>query len=207
MQSDNNGILCPLCVYTSIISFVLLVLTIYGGSYFMHKTSVLNLQISQATTSRIQLSALWILGLAAGIVLAFQTDSAFHALMRRAFASPVSIVGFAVVFGLPFLFTAFAVMISQPGILLLAAFGKAFSFGFIACTLELAFAPAGWLLRLLFLFSDLASLPALLWLWQRGLEPEKPQFWRDALCYGVFCFLVGSLDYYIVSPSLVMLIS
>ena len=52
--------------------------------------------------------------------------------MLRSVFAPVSIVGLLGVTLLPLLCSAFAVYISRPGLLMAAAFCKAFLFGFIA---------------------------------------------------------------------------
>ena len=171
----------------------------------MHKDPSLNLPSSRQFPCKILLLAGWCLGLVLGICYVSQADGSFFVLMRRAAESPVSIVGLLAVLVLPFLITAFAVLISRPQLLILLAFLKAFSFGACACCVDQAFLSAGWLLRIFLMFSDLLSLPVLLWLWLRCISGERRRTVRDLVFSGVLLAAVGTVDYCLVSPALALL--
>lgn len=148
---------------------------------------------------------LWFAGLLLGLRAAHLPGSAYTSLMLAAFESRVSIVGLAAVLLLPFLFSAFAVFISQPWLLLPIAFGKAVAFGCCVGGISVAFGSAGWLARWLLMFSDCCMLPVLCWFWLRCLSGGKMPAKDLAVCVTA-AVVIGSLDYGIVSPFLAKLI-
>lgn len=148
----------------------------------------------------------WFFGLAAGVGLSFLADDSFLSTMRAAASSHVSIIGLLSAILLPLLFSAFAVYISQPQLLLPVAFCKAFLFSYLAFGVTAAFGTAGWLVRGLLMFSDCLTLPLLWWFWLRCLRIPK----EDAThCFFFACaaaLLIGCVDYCTVSPFLANLI-
>ena len=144
-------------------------------------------------------------GLSLGIILASTLEESFLLLMRTAVSTRVSIVGLFAVSYLPFLFSAFAVYIRKPKLILIILFIKAFMFVFCGLLSAAAFPSAGWLVRILLQFSDCLLLPVLCWFAVRqttGYGNFKKDF---SYCTALFV-IAGSLDYCVVSPFLVMLI-
>lgn len=162
--------------------------------------------LNQRRSRWLYLALCWIAGLLMGSLLAIGAGNAFSSWMRTADLGCVSIVSFVTVLFLPFLFSAFAVMISRPQLLLLICFLKAFSFGFCASGITQCFQSAGWLVRGLLLFSDGCLLPVLLWFWVRHIDGTQRVTTSEMLACAALTFLVGSVDRCLVSPFLAMLI-
>jgi hypothetical protein len=126
--------------------------------------------------------------------------------MHKAVNRSVSIVGlFAVL--LPFLFTAAAAIISNHWLYHCLALIKAFLFSYHACIVSAAFGSAGWLIRYLLLFTDACTVPVLLWLWMQGTDCHPRLQLRRTLVCSMISAIVGMIDFCVVSPFLVMLIS
>lgn len=107
----------------------------------------------------------------------------------------------------PFLISAFAVSFSMAWVLFPVCFCKAFAFSFVSMGVAQAFGYAGWLVRLLLLFSDCAGMPVLYGFWLRHLPGGRPaDAWETVFLLAAF-LLLGSVDYHIVSPFLAGLLS
>lgn len=147
----------------------------------------------------------WFLGLLVGIVIACGADdSYFLTMLSDEFT--VSITGLLMVVVLPFLFTAVAVFLSNRFMLLTVVFLKAFSFGYIGFGIMSVYSSASWLVRFLLMFSDICSLPLLMWLWIRCTD-QLDHFPKAELlvCLAV-SLAFGILDVWIVSPFSAMLL-
>lgn len=152
------------------------------------------------------LALCWFWGLLCGAVF-FQHSRPFAlSLMRSAIGAPVSIVGLFCIGFLPFLFTAFAVYISQPRLLLLTCFCKACAFSFAFAGIYEAFGSAGWLLRILLLFSDSVYTLFLYCLWLRLLSGRQFRCFSDTVIYFLIAVWTCGVDYYIIAPFLAELI-
>ena len=163
-------------------------------------------EIQWGRIRQILLVCCWICGLLLGIHYASQADDTYFLLMHTATITRVSITGLLAAVFLPFLFSAFAVYILRPELLLVICFLKAASFSCCSFGLMRAFESAGWLVRLLFQFSDYCMIPVLLWFSVRHIVVQKNPLWKDLLICGSWMLVVGVLDYCIVSPFLVGLI-
>lgn len=148
----------------------------------------------------------WVAGLLLGVCSAFSASSFLVPMMRESIGCSVSIPGLLVAAFLPFLFSIYAVYLSEPWFLLIISTLKAFCFGFCACGVSLAFGHCSWLVRFLFLFTDVFSIPVLYWYWVKHIKIEtKPIVQETLVCMGfVACFV--AIDYCFVAPFLVSLI-
>jgi hypothetical protein len=150
------------------------------------------------------LGIFWFLGMLSAVVTYSQTRISFSSLMRLAAADQVSIVSLILSLLLPYLLSAFAVYISKPLLLLPIAFLRGFSLMLVFMGASEAFGSAGWLVRSLFLFSDLSFMPFLYLFWHRNISGVT-QDGRWVCCMvGIF---IACLDYRYVSPFLVGLLS
>ena len=122
--------------------------------------------------------------------------------MRMAMVSHVSIVGLTVSAVLPFLIAAFAAYAGQPVLLYILGFLRMFGFTFLGCCIQLAFGSAGWLLRLLFQFTDGCALALLCWFCLRRIDAPAGFPGRDLAVCGAACFAVSILDHFMISPFL-----
>lgn len=127
--------------------------------------------------------------------------------MRAAVECRVSIVSLFLSLLLPLLFSVLAVYIRKPKLLLVICFLKASLFAFTSCQIMMAYSGAGWLVRLLFLFSDICMVPAHYWYWSRHVGGEGLGDWSDAAACAAYAVFIGSTDYCLVAPFLAQLIS
>ena len=147
----------------------------------------------------------WISGMIFGISFSYCSGSLLS-LMRGVVHHPVSIVGLGAVLLLPFLLSALAVFLSHPGFLMVLSFIKAFFFGACAAALDQCFIPIGWFVRMLLLFSDIAGIPVLFWLWLRCLSADKSSLPGAFLSVLIILLIIGSIDYLVIAPFLVSII-
>ena len=152
--------------------------------------------------STVFLASCFASGLAAGCMAFFSAECETASLMRAAADSRVSIVGLLSVIFLPFLFSAFAVYLRQPWWLLPIAFCKAFSFALVFLGITAAYGSAGWLMRLLLMFSDLWTLPLLCYFWLRYATGERRLALRVIPSYLCAVLLIAIIDHCLISPFL-----
>lgn len=146
------------------------------------------------------LAFFWILGILTGIRISLQAGSPFLSLMRRAFCSPVSIVGLLSGVSLPFLFSAFAVFLSKPQLVQFFSFFDGILYGTISlCAIRSSF-DAGWLVQPLFCFSLLLSAPLSYWFRLRCLSEDSKPSAEEVFFFLSLAVLVGCYDYSCVSP-------
>lgn len=148
----------------------------------------------------------WILGLVSGFLFSLYAGDSLSTTMRAAASGCVSIPGLLSAIFLPLLFSAFAVYISQPWLLIPIAFGKAFLFSYLGVGVMAAFGSAGWLIRWLLMFSDSCSLPLLWWYWLRAVSGQRCFAVRNTAAAFAVALIIGSVDYCMVSPVLANLI-
>lgn len=158
------------------------------------------------SSCRYVLIGCWLLGMLFGLYAAFSASDFLVPMMRGVVAHPVSFVGLLSATLLPLLFSAFAVSLSEPWLLLLISTVKAFSFSFCACGICLAFGQSSWLVRFLFLFSDHCTLPVLMFYWLRHIDGAKNQSIRESCVFLCIVILIGCIDYWLIAPFLVSLI-
>lgn len=146
-------------------------------------------------------------GMLLGIVPFFCSAAFSFPWMRGCLTGAVSIVGVTLLNYLPFLLSAYAVSLSRPGLLAGVALARGWLFSFTCLRISLGFGTAGWIVRLLLLFSDLICLPLLYFFWLRLLSGgERPDAW-ELLFYFSVVLLTGSVDICLISPILASIIS
>lgn len=150
----------------------------------------------------------WLLcfaGIFLGTFCAANADPVCFSLMRQTVDGQVSIVCLIAAQLLPFLFAAYVAYISKPWLIAVVCSLKLFSFAFVGYLIWAAFGSAGWLIRLLFLFTDLISVPVLIWFCLRKLCNsfwDHKEFWA---CVGITIAAVV-LDIFWVAPILAKMI-
>lgn len=163
------------------------------------------MKISPQIWSRGLLALSWFGGLLCGCLL-FHRFGSLAVLLAQASSLGVSLKNLMIANGLPFLLFAFAVYIRQPGLLPVLSFGKGCLFAYVSMGTLVAFGSAGWLVRLLLMFSDLFLTVLLYFCWQRYLSGQE-RF--SALHWGAVAalvFLVGAVDYCWIVPILARVI-
>ena len=148
----------------------------------------------------------WIAGLVSGASVCLAAGDSLNSLVRGAAARPVSIVSLLGVTMFPFLFSAFAVYISEPRLLLIVSFGEAFVLSFVSLGAMRCGGSAGWLVRWLLIFSASLSAPLKYLYWLRYLAGGRRFDGLEAACLLCLCALIGSVDFRLVSPLLARLI-
>lgn len=107
---------------------------------------------------------------------------------------------------LPFLFSAFAAYFSKPKLMLPVCFWKAFCFGFCGFGISLVYGQCSWLMRLLLMFSDLCSLPILLFYWLRYAFGKRCPDWCVNVSALSLLLIITTVDYCFISPFTVCLL-
>ena len=125
------------------------------------------------------LAFFWITGLLCGMLSCYLGDYTIFSVMRRSVYSSVSIVWYAVVSIIPFLFSALAVFLSSPWLLLTVCFLKALSFGFMLCGLNWVMGGAGWLICFAVLSDDFFLVPLLYLFSMRHISGEGKCLFRE----------------------------
>ena len=152
----------------------------------------------QRKNERLFLAFCWCGGLICGILAYSTAGVSFAPMMRGAAFGAVSIAGLLGITTLPFLISAFAVSFSMAWLLFPVCFCKAFAFSFVSMGVLQAFGSAGWLVRLLLLFSDCTGMPLLYGFWLRHLPGcHSAGAWEKAFLFAAF-MLLGSVDYRII---------
>ena len=101
---------------------------------------------------------------------------------------------------LPFLFSALAVYLRIPKLLVLICAIKAALFGFCGCSICLSYHQSSWLVLVLFLFTDLCTVPVLYLYWLRSLCAKNSASWSTYLCFGSFFLAICAIDWYFILP-------
>ncbi|MDY3224764.1 MAG: hypothetical protein SOW84_02665 [Candidatus Faecousia sp.] len=152
------------------------------------------------------LAIFWFCGLLCGIFCFWIARDHLFSLMRSCIFAPVSIVGLLCAAYLPFLLSAFALLVSLLWVVYPICFCKAFLFSFLSLGFLLSFPSGGWLVRYFLLFGDCAVLPVLYWYWLHSLMVPPMSRWLPTLAAGCIVVLASCLDYRIISPYFACLI-
>lgn len=148
----------------------------------------------------------WLSGLWLGVMQVSDSGQTITSLMPVAIHSRLSIVGLLISVFLPFLFSAFAVYISQPVLLIFICFVKAVSVSFVSSCLSLSVGGGAWIFRLLVLFHDFSSCAMLLIFSMWHISTGKSLSRREVLLYILFGTLAAAVQFYIMEPFLAELI-
>lgn len=161
----------------------------------------------QCKESASLLSVLWSLGLVCGLFFVSLLDDFLFELFYDASINRPLLLGILVVTILPIAVSAIAVYCSAPLLIYVLCILKAFCFSFGLCGVVAVFGYSGWLIRLLLLFSDSCMAILLFWLWYRVLSPNHKAVLRDLLICSAIAAIIGMVDYFLVSPYLVVLMN
>ncbi len=150
---------------------------------------------------------LWAFGIILGTFTGNCSSAQSVSLMRHVLTAPVSIVGLLICAALPFAFTAAAVLSGKPWLVYCFTFLKGFAFSYTGSLCLLSFGSSGWLVRVLLLFSQIAIVPALWYVWLSLCKENMPlNRWGISLLSSYLVSIV-LLDYFVVAPYLEKLCS
>jgi hypothetical protein len=144
----------------------------------------------------------WFGGLLCGCLL-FDHSGSMTLLMEQAASLGVSLRNLMIANGIPFLFSAFAMYIRKPELLPALAFFKGCMFACVSMGALVAFGSAGWLVRLLLMFSDLFLTGLLYYCWLRCISGFGRFSCLRCGAVAALVFLVVTIDYCWIAPILV----
>lgn len=159
--------------------------------------------LNSATGHRVYLLAfIWTVGIIFGVMASDAFSFDYYSLMDRVLNASVSIVDLLVCAFLPFAFTLAALWLMQPGLLFILCFLKALALGVLWNFCFLCFGGAGWLIRGLLLFSQIASIPACWYLWILYCYKKPFPGKLSVGLLSIYLLIVTFLDYYLAAPFL-----
>ena len=149
----------------------------------------------------------WILGIVLSFCIFSLQQALFSSLMRSVLSDTVSIVGLFTTVLVPFSATAFAVLYSKPYILYALCFIKSTLYSLSVLTLYSLYGGAGWLVQLILLFAENATLVMLWFLWSNNFACKRTYAVKSlAICASV-CTCLWILDYRLISQFAVSVFS
>lgn len=148
---------------------------------------------------QIILALCWSFGLLFGFLLSHTQTELDVSWMHGFLYSTVSIVSLLRVVLLPFLLSAFAVLLSAPALILPVSFCKAFLHGYAVYSLSRTFGVVGWVVSGVFLFSNWASVPVCYWYWHRALTQPPARMWCRFSLTLLLLLGIAFADHFIIS--------
>ena len=145
------------------------------------------------------LAFFWTFGLITGGMLFRYAGSDFVSQMPLAVSSQPSIFGLLISSLLPFLFSAYAVYIGSPRFLYGISFLKACGLGYVSFSVVSSFGSAGWLIRWLFLFTDISAAAVLYCYCHRYISGIRKFSAGSFSGYAGILAAVSLFDYSVVS--------
>ena len=138
-------------------------------------------------------------GLASGYQLHVDSEIPITSLMRVSCIQNVSIVSQVSVLLLPFLFSVFFSSTRAAWMVLPVSFLKGLCFGFSQATICSSFAGAGWLIYFFLMFSNIISLPVLIFFWIRILNRNEHIIPLFLYCVITVLFIIA-FDHHFINP-------
>lgn len=147
----------------------------------------------------------WLVGMLVGFLFAFGNEASARLVMSPVIFSRSSYFGLISVLILPYIISAFVLLLSRPLWLVPIVFLRAFTFGFVYFIVSFAYQEAGWIARILIMFAD--SISVVLWLWFILGHPtdKSSKMEITLLLFSLVSIVVGVIDYCFISPLTVML--
>lgn len=143
-----------------------------------------------------------IAGFAAGLFLFSSGSFPDSSLMYAVLDCRVSIVDLLIPFLLPFSVSACAVYMNYPQVLPGICFVKSALHGFVSCLINGSFGTAGWIIRLLTMFSGILHLILLYWYWCRHILGDRSFSVSETVSFLCMAVLSSGVDHFFVIPVL-----
>ena len=163
-------------------------------SFFRHFSEF---RLSRCTV--ISVLFFWVSGLLLGMFLAVKPqNTAFSSIVLTVPYAAVTKASLICAVFSPVFFSLALAISGRLYHLYAVAFLKAFLFSFLGVTFLVCYQDAGWLVFTMMMFSQIASLPALCWLWLQLLRNNIRKYPYAVL----FCYLITAilLHYYSITP-------
>lgn len=154
-----------------------------------------------------RLLGLWTLGLISGALAGSFRATDYFSLMRRALCAPVSVVSLFICVILPFAVTIVAGFWGKPWFIYVLSATKAFAFTYTGSICLISFGVSGWLVRVLLLFTQIATVPALWYVWLSFCRRKKELTYFSFSLLLLYLALIVLLDYYLIAPYLTEVIT
>lgn len=180
--------------------------SIFGGCFSLAQCFQLGCPHRLRKLGPIVLAFCWIFGLVSGILVFLPAGQFLSSRMLIFPLGAMSIIGLLGVTALPFLLTIYLVFVSKSICIFPICFGKAFLYSFTSLCTACWLGLEGFLFHGLFFFSHCLDMPLLYLLWLRSFHGFKLFIWEALLLFAL-CILTGSVEYCIISPFLVSLLS
>lgn len=145
------------------------------------------------------LAFLWTVSLIYGVYIGVN-NLPVVSLMRLVPFFQVSIVGLIFVIFLPLFISIVCAHYSLTIVIYIISLIKGFFTGYGLYLISAAFGDAAWLVRFFVCFSDATMNMVLLWFWYRQLSGSSFRFRTDCAVALFMAFLIGIIDYFLVSP-------
>ena len=153
---------------------------------------------------RVVFASVWLFGLLCGMSLALsQSIDLSYYFAFYTTSIHVSLLFLLVARILPLVVSYF----SLRYLLLPVVFIKAILLSFTSVSILISLDSSVWLILLLFLFSDILTLPVLLWFWLCLIETGERNSLGNHILGTALIALISLFDYMVVSPFLVRLLS
>ena len=169
----------------------------------MKSLSILYKSFSRRKCATWILAFSWTLGLAVGLcamAASFLGPAFFQAAdVLPSFFSIISVLLLPIVISLLVLFAG------QRWLIFPLAFVKALAFSYVGWSVVITFGSAGWLIRLLMMFSDCASIPLLWWFWNKALTSEFDAMIPASVAAVVTILGISIVDCGVIAPFLLNL--
>ena len=172
----------------------------------MPQFSFISLHILKRRASAFLVCFFWIIGLLIGVFLHEQTGAATTMFSRAAVLHP-PLIRLCIIRLIPFILLTFCSAFSLSYISFAIIFSKALLYSYCASGIALVFSSAGWLIGMLFLFSDFVAIVLLLWFSARNIAKNRSSLKFDFLLCAVIVLSVCCIEHRVVSPYLIMLLN
>lgn len=147
---------------------------------------------------RLALALCSALAAGSGVLFATVAGNSYFLMMRLAMRCPVSIVGSAVAFVLPYLISLILITHSKPWLVYFICGIRIFLFSATGFALECSYGNSAWLVRFLMQFLDVFLIPVLILSSLMQLEGKMS---KKAFLYCVaFLAILGMFYYSVISP-------
>ena len=151
-------------------------------------------------------ACIWVMGLVAGILCSVLLWTANSSDLRNWTVSYPTVFGFTSTLAVPIVFAVTAVLSDRRHLLYPLLFFRSFTAVLWGSAVTLAFGSAGWLIRFLFLFSDIFTAPLYFWFCSRRLSEKTPPLLQDLILVSLGSLMIGLIDITLVSPFLLSLL-
>ena len=143
-------------------------------------------------------SALWLFGMLLGFIASRRTALFLSDLRSNLFSSEAFWAASLLATTLPYILTFFLFYIKKTHYLFLIILPKSFLYFFCFFCMYFVYPGAGWLARLLFMFSGSVNALLLLWFWITCLSDNRFPIKQSLFCI-VVCFILCSIEHTVIS--------